>query len=99
MDGQDAVPQRLCGMTLEKSLQLSAGPQRAGARWARKIAVFSNLRIATMGNKIVTEADRKFTKPLPGAVSPRQGVGQKRSQERGSHTRSKKNPGKRPHQG
>ncbi|MDO5086961.1 MAG: hypothetical protein Q4D74_05040 [Comamonadaceae bacterium] len=52
-----------------------------------------------MGNKIVTEADRKATKPLPGAPSIRQGTGQKRSQERGVHTRSKKNPGKRPHQG
>jgi hypothetical protein len=27
------------------------------------------------------------------------GKGQKSSKERGSHTRSKKNPGKRPHQG
>lgn len=52
-----------------------------------------------MGNKIVTEADRKATKPLPGAPVPRQGGGQKQSLERGAHTRSKKNPGKRPHQG
>ena len=52
-----------------------------------------------MGNKIVTEADRKATKPLPGATRIKQGAGQKRSQERGSHIRSKKNPGKRPHQG
>ncbi|WP_203561454.1 hypothetical protein [Ideonella livida] len=54
-----------------------------------------------MGNKIVTEADRKAT-PRPGAAkgsaftAP---TGQRCSLERGSHTRSKKNPGKRPHQG
>ena len=52
-----------------------------------------------MGNKIVTEADRKATKPLPGAVPAKIGGGQKSSLERGSHTRSKKNPGKRPQQG
>ncbi|WAC71899.1 hypothetical protein OU995_20300 [Roseateles sp. SL47] len=54
-----------------------------------------------MGNKIITEADRRAT---PRPVSPK-GVtittvrGQKSSLERGSHTRSKKNPGKRPHSG
>jgi hypothetical protein len=42
-----------------------------------------------MGNKIVTEADRKATA----------GHGQKVSLERGSHTRSKKNPGKRAKKG
>ena len=52
-----------------------------------------------MGNKIVTEAMRKATKPLPGAPVKPQGVGQRLSLERGSHTRSKKNPGKRPHSG
>ena len=55
-----------------------------------------------MGNKIVTEADRKATppvKPPPGASAVRQGVGQKRSLERGTATRSKKNPGKRARQG
>ena len=55
-----------------------------------------------MGNHIVTEADRKATpapKALPGYTVPRNGGGQKRSLERGSATRSKKNPGKRPHQG
>ena len=55
-----------------------------------------------MGNKIVTEADRKRS-PAPvapnGYVLPRHGTGQKISLERGSATRSKKNPGKRPHQG
>jgi hypothetical protein len=52
-----------------------------------------------MGNKIVTEADRKATPPLPGAIVAKQGIGQKRSLERGSATRSKKNAGKRAHQG
>ena len=52
-----------------------------------------------MGNKIVTEAMRKATLPLPGSPRLKQGDGQLRSQERGAHTRSKKNPGKRPHQG
>ena len=46
----------------------------------------------TMGNKIVTEADRKATKPLPGAPRIKAAGGQKRSLERGSHIRSKKNP-------
>jgi hypothetical protein len=55
-----------------------------------------------MGNKIVTEADRRATpapKPLPGTSPAKAGVGQRRSLERGSATRSKKNPGKRAHQG
>jgi hypothetical protein len=50
-----------------------------------------------MGNKIVTEADRRAT-PRPAApkgVTYTAGRGQKISLERGSHTRSKKNPGKR----
>ena len=55
-----------------------------------------------MGNKIVTEADRKSTptpKALPGYSVPRNGGGQKVSLERGTATRSKKNPGKRPKKG
>ena len=55
-----------------------------------------------MGNKIVTEADRKFTKPLPtppGVTLPTAGRGQRISLERGVATRSKKNPGKRSHKG
>jgi hypothetical protein len=55
-----------------------------------------------MGNKIVTEADRKATpapKVVAGASAKRSGVGQKISLERGKATRSKKNPGKRPHKG
>ncbi len=55
-----------------------------------------------MGNKIVTEADRKAT-PRPKAVNGTTlrtgGRGQKISLERGKATRSKKNPGKRPHNG
>lgn len=55
-----------------------------------------------MGNKIVTEADRKRT-PAPktqeGLSVKRQGTGQMRSRARGSHTNNKKNPGKRAHSG
>lgn len=52
-----------------------------------------------MGNKIVTEADRKFTpqpQPLPGQTIPKVGGGQKISLERGANSRNKKNAGKRP---
>ena len=54
-----------------------------------------------MGNKIVTEAQRRAS---PRPVAPKGTTvttqrGQKVSLERGSHTRSKKNPGKRPHKG
>lgn len=54
-----------------------------------------------MGNKIVTEAQRRATpRPIPPkGVTLTTGRGQKSSQERGSHTRSKKNPGKRPSKG
>jgi hypothetical protein len=48
----------------------------------------------TMGNKIETEADRRAT-PKPPGVRRGIGGGQKVSKERGVHTRSKKNPGKR----
>ncbi|MDB5818437.1 MAG: hypothetical protein JWQ11_2077 [Rhizobacter sp.] len=54
-----------------------------------------------MGNKIKTEADRLAT-PRPASPvgsTATAGHGQKRSLERGAHTRSKKNPGKRPHRG
>jgi hypothetical protein len=54
-----------------------------------------------MGNKIKTEADRKATpRPAtPAGAAFTQGRGQKVSLERGSHTRSKKNPGKRAKKG
>ncbi len=54
-----------------------------------------------MGNKIQTEADRKATPrpPAPKGVCFTVGRGQKCSLERGAHTRSKKNPGKRPSKG
>jgi hypothetical protein len=54
-----------------------------------------------MGNKIVTEADRKATaRPAaPKGVTVTTRRGQKVSLERGSHTRSKKNPGKRAKKG
>jgi hypothetical protein len=54
-----------------------------------------------MATKIRTEADRKAT-PRPAApkgVTFTVGRGQKVSLERGAHTRSKKNPGKRPSKG
>ena len=44
--------------------------------------------------------DRRTVQDMQEAKYPRRKAsGQRRSQERGSHTRSKKNPGKRPHQG
>lgn len=55
-----------------------------------------------MGNKIVTEADRKRTpRPptMPGFTLPTPGRGQRVSLERGVATRSKKNPGKRSRKG
>ena len=55
-----------------------------------------------MGNKIVTEADRKRTpapKTAEGFSIAKEGTGQRISLERGTATRSKKNPGKRPHKG
>ncbi len=55
-----------------------------------------------MGNQIVTEADRKRSPrptPLPGMSLPTAGRGQKVSLERGTATRSKKNPGKRSKKG
>ncbi|MFN4361167.1 MAG: hypothetical protein ACK4F4_10655 [Hylemonella sp.] len=55
-----------------------------------------------MGNKIVTEADRRATprpKPANGASLPSPGRGQRVSLERGVATRSKKNPGKRSKKG
>ena len=55
-----------------------------------------------MGNKIVTEADRKRTpqaKTAEGFTIGRSGGGQKVSRARGVATRTKKNPGKRAHKG
>ena len=54
-----------------------------------------------MATKIRTEADRKATPPsiAPAGVTFTVGKGQKISLERGSHTRSKKNPGKRARKG
>ncbi len=50
-----------------------------------------------MGNKIITEADRKASpRPVPpNGTALTVARGQRVSLERGSHTRSKKNPGKR----
>lgn len=55
-----------------------------------------------MPTKIRTEADRLATPrptPAPGFTLAKSGTGQKRSLERGTATRSKKNPGKRPKKG
>lgn len=54
-----------------------------------------------MGNKIVTEADRKSTPrpPAPKGVTVTSRSGQRVSLERGVATRSKKNPGKRAKKG
>jgi hypothetical protein len=55
-----------------------------------------------MGNKIVTEADRKRSPAAKASADytpPRRSGGQKISLERGTATRNKKNPGKRPQQG
>ncbi len=54
-----------------------------------------------MAQKIRTEADKRATPrpPAPTGVTVTVHRGQKSSLERGSHTRSKKNPGKRPKKG
>ena len=55
-----------------------------------------------MGNKIVTEADRKRTpqpKPMPGVTLNTPGRGQRVRLARGVAKRSKKNPGKRSRKG
>jgi hypothetical protein len=55
-----------------------------------------------MGNKIVTEADRKRTptaKTTANFTSKKEGRGQKASRARGSHTNKNNNPRKRAHQG
>ena len=53
-----------------------------------------------MAKKIRVEADRCAPKPIlaPGMTLTNH-RGQKGSQERGTWSRSKKNPGKRPHNG
>ena len=53
-----------------------------------------------MPKKIRVEADICAPKPIPPkGYTTTTGHGQKISLERGSHTRSKKNPGKRPSKG
>ena len=55
-----------------------------------------------MGNKIVTEADRKRTsapKGVEGFEVRREHTGQRASRARGRATHHKKNPGKRTHGG
>jgi hypothetical protein len=69
--------------------------------WPNLASSSSTHRSRTRGNKIKTEADRLFTPPAkaPGGVTFTVGKGQKISKERGSHTRTKKNPGKRARKG
>ena len=55
-----------------------------------------------MPKEFRTEAEARATPrpvPMPGYTAPKTGGGQKVSLERGSATRSKKNPGKRPKKG
>lgn len=53
-----------------------------------------------MADKIRVEADRRAPLPeLPKGMSRSNRRGQGISRARGSHTRNKKNPGKRTHQG
>ena len=54
-----------------------------------------------MADKFRTEAERRATPrpPAPEGVTVTTRRGQRISQERGAHTRSKKNPGKRPRKG
>jgi hypothetical protein len=69
--------------------------------WPNHVLRFSTTELS-MPQKIRTEADRKATpKPVPlaGYNLPKTGGGQKVSLERGTATRSKKNPGKRAKKG
>jgi len=71
-----------------------------GAQWLKitRSAIFNPE--SSMSKKIRVEADICAPKPVPPkGYTITTGRGQKISLERGSHTRSKKNPGKRPHQG
>lgn len=53
-----------------------------------------------MSKKITTEADIRAPRPVPAkGMTITSGRGQKRSLERGTATRSKKNPGKRAKKG
>ena len=79
-------------------------------RWARdrrdtnlwpNPGLFASFPEPVMANKIRTEADARATPrpPAPLGVTVTLRKGQKSSLERGAHTRSKKNPGKRPRKG
>jgi hypothetical protein len=58
---------------------------------------------STIGAATMTSSDDRTKPPLPPELHPlhrqHKGKGQRVSNERGPHTRSKKNPGKRAHQG
>ena len=89
--------------TAGAAARATAADQRGGAfgLWPNRASFFIAHPPRTMGNKIRTEADRLATPraPAPAGVALTVGRGQKISKERGSHTRSKKNPGKRAHKG
>jgi hypothetical protein len=60
----------------------------------------ATLREFHMAKKIRVEADRCAPRPaLAPGMTRTNHRGQKSSQERGTWSRSKKNPGKRPHKG
>jgi hypothetical protein len=92
------------GAAVGQARKARRAPAAARARAHRRQYGFFQFQTKEklMGNKIVTEADRKRT-PAPktqeGISLTRHGRGQKISLERGVSTRSKKNPGKRPHKG
>jgi hypothetical protein len=80
--------------------QTSHPSARTGALWLKIScsAIFNPE--SSMSKKIRVEADICAPKPIPPkGYTTKTGHGQKISLERGSHTRSKKNPGKRPQQG
>jgi hypothetical protein len=87
----------------ERGIGLAATPCVVGAAPARCAGcgliapLHQDHRSENMGNKIVTEADRKATPrpPAPKGMTLTTRRGQRVSLERGTHTRSKKNPGKR----
>jgi hypothetical protein len=77
-----------------------SGKQRPRRLWPNR-GFHSTPPKTIMGNKITTEADRKATPrpPAPAGVTRTTHSGQKVSLERGTHKRSKKNPGKRAKKG
>ena len=65
-----------------------------------RVALIAAALVALLAvpSSAVGSKDRKAPS-IPKGLTATTGKGQKVSLERGSHTRSKKNPGKRPHSG